>query len=133
MTAAHEALGARTWLVADGYLPSGEADGLSSHEAVCVLNTGSQDATLELVVYYEDDEPVGPIRQLVPARRTRHLRMDELSLPDGRALPRDVAYALVVHSDTPVSVQYSRMDVRSPSMALMTTLAQPVPDAWSTP
>lgn len=126
MSQVHGPLGATTWLIPDGYLPTGSADGFDSHEAFCVLNTGAQRADLEVWVYLEDDEPVGPVRLEIPARRTRHVRVDGLTLPDGRSVPRDVPYAAVVRSDVPVTVQYSRMDMRSPAMALATTMAHPV-------
>jgi hypothetical protein len=122
------ALGQRRWLVPDGYLPSGGEDDLESHEAVCVLNTGGEDATVELVAYFEDREPLGPFRLVVAARRTRHTRLDQITTVAGEQIPRDVPYALAVVADRPVAVQYSRMDVRSPSLALMTTLAHAIPD-----
>jgi hypothetical protein len=119
------ALGAHRWLIPDGYLPVGEADGLDSHEAVCVLNTGTDDAHLELLIYLEDAAPIGPFEVVVPGERTKHVRTDHLETDDGRRVPRDVPYAVLVTSDVAVTVQHSRMDVRSPSMTLMTTAAIP--------
>lgn len=122
------ALGSRRWLIPDGYLPTGSADGLDSHEAVCVLNTGAQDADLTFTIYLEDEPPLGPFEVRVPGERTRHVRTDHLTAADGRQVPRDVPYAVLVTSDVPVSVQHSRMDVRSTAMALMTTAAISVDD-----
>jgi hypothetical protein len=121
-----EAFGERRWLIPDGYLPRGTADGFDSHEAVCVLNTGGDDADLELIVYLEDAPPLGPFVVTVPAERTRHVRTDHLEATDGRRVPHEVPYAVLVTSTVPVSVQHSRMDTRSRSMALMTTAAIPV-------
>lgn len=117
------ALGGRTWLIPDGYQPVGDAGDLDSHEAVCVLNTGVQVAHLELTAYLEDAPPVGPFQIEVAGQRTRHIRVDSLVTSHGERVPVDVPYAMVVNSDVPISVQHSRMDLRSPSMALMTTLA----------
>lgn len=117
-------LGRRSWVVPDGYLPSGEFDEFSSHEAVCLLNTGEVDARLEFTVYLEDAEPMTFVAG-VPAQRTRHVRVDRLRDADGRSVPRETPFALTVRSDIPVVVQYSRMDVSSPRMALMTTMAFP--------
>lgn len=118
-----QAFGARRWLVPDGYLPRGTTEGFESHEAVCVLNTGGEDAELEITIYLEDTPPVGPFAVTVPAQRTRHVRTDHLETPDGRRVPHEVPYAVLVTSTVPVSVQHSRMDTRSRSMALMTTAA----------
>lgn len=120
------ALGARTWLIPDGYLPPGEADGLDSHEAICLLNTGPQDAQVVVTFYLEDAAPIGPVPVSLPAERTRHVRTDALVGADGRGVPVDEPYAMLVQSDLPISVQHSRMDLRSPRMALMTTAAIPV-------
>jgi hypothetical protein len=120
------ALGHRSWVVPDGYLPAGEVDGLVSHEAICVLNTGDQDAHLRVTVYLEDADPL-EFTANVPAQRTRHLRVDDLRDGDGRAVPRQTPYAVVVRADRPVVVQHSRLDVSTPRTALMTTIAHPVP------
>lgn len=122
-------LGRRCWVVPDGYLPRGKSDGLCSHEAVCLLNTGESDAHLALTVYLEDADPM-TFTASVPSRRTRHLRLDQFRDPGGRSIPRETAFALTIRSDVPVVVQHSRMDVRSPRMALMTTMAFPA-DSWS--
>lgn len=126
MAADDHAIGHRVWMVPDGYLPVGAADGLDSHEAVCVLNTGEIAATVSLTVYLEDRDPIGPFVETVGARRTRHLRVDELVGDHGERIPHDVPYALVVRSDVAIAVQHSRMDVRSPAMSLMTTMAHPL-------
>lgn len=125
MTNRTEALGHRTWLIPDGYMPPGEADGLDSHEAICLLNVGPDVAHVEITIYLEDADAIGPISVLLPAERTRHVRTDALTGPDGRQVPLDVPYAMRVDSDVPVTVQHSRMDLRSPRMALMTTAAIP--------
>jgi hypothetical protein len=120
------ALGHRTWLIADGFIPTGEADGLESHEAICLLNTGQGPARVQVTAYLEDDDPLGPFLIEVPARRTRHVHVHALRDAAGASIPRDVPYALLLTSDVPVCVQHSRLDVRSANMALMTTMAHPV-------
>jgi hypothetical protein len=120
-----EALGARRWLIPDGYLPQGTADGFDSHEAICMLNTGGQDAELTVTVCLEDAPPLGPFRATVPAQRTRHLRTDQLETDAGERVPHEVPSAVVLISSCAVSVQHSRMDMRSTAMALMTMAAIP--------
>ena len=50
--------GHRVWLIPDGYLPERSTGDQISHEAICVLNTGTADAHLSLTVYFDDREPI---------------------------------------------------------------------------
>jgi hypothetical protein len=126
MTAARPPLGHRTWAIPEGYLPgrSRGPEDMESHETVCLLNTGDQDAQVDLTVYFSDREPAGPYRLRVPARRTLHQWLNELDEPE--PIPTDTDYAMVLHSDVPVVVQHSRLDSREPANALLSTLAFPV-------
>jgi hypothetical protein len=119
--------GARVWLIPDGYLPERSQGDQPSHEAICVLNTGTNDATLRITFYFEDRPPLREVAVVVPAERTRHLRTDQPEQLGGQALPRGVPYAVRVTSDHPVVVQHSRLDSSATALALMTTLAHPVP------
>lgn len=117
-------LGARAWAIAEGYVPSastGEGRALESHETVCLLNAGDADAAVEIVLYFADREPVGPYRVEVPARRTRHVRFNDLS--DPAPVPRDTDFASVIRASVPVVVQHSRLDSRQPALALLSTVA----------
>jgi hypothetical protein len=121
-----EALGRTTWVIAEGWIPSGSTgDGpaLESHETACLLNTSGEDAHVEITCYFVDREPVGPYRVTVPARRTVHQRFNDLTDPE--PVPRDTAYASVVTSDVPVVVQHTRLDSRQAELALLSTMAWP--------
>ena len=120
------ALGSTTWLIPDGFRPVTGVEPYPSHEAICVLNTGDADANLRVTVYLEDAEPIEGFVLFCEARRTRHIRTTSICAPDGREIPRAVPYAMLVESDVPVVVQYSRMDCTQPAMTLMTTMAHPV-------
>ncbi|TVP73136.1 MAG: sensory rhodopsin transducer [Nitriliruptor sp.] len=122
------ALGQRVWLIPDGYLPPGMADGLDSHEAVCILNTGGDPVDIEVTIYLSADPPLGPFRISVAGERTEHARLDHLVADDGARIPVDVPFAMVVRASAPITVQHSRMDMRSSRMGLMTTMAHPLPD-----
>lgn len=118
------AIGKRTWVISEGFLPPRGARrgrALESHEAACVLNAGARPARLELTVYFRDREPAGPYRFTVPPRRTLHLRLDDLADPE--PLPRGVDFASVLRADAPVVVQHTRLDARVGRGALMTSLA----------
>jgi hypothetical protein len=119
-------LGRTIWAIAEGYIPSdstGEGPAFESHETCCILNAGDEDAHVEIMIYFEDREPVGPYTLTVPARRTKHLRFNDLSSPD--RVPRDVDYASVIRSDLPIVVQHTRLDSRQAELALLSTMAFP--------
>lgn len=118
------AIGKKRWAIAEGYLPprsTGDSRQLVSHEALCLLNAGDVEARVSVMVYFADREPVGPYRFTVAARRTLHLRFNELS--DPLPLPVDTDYASVIESDQPIVVQHTRLDSRQAELALMTTIA----------
>lgn len=69
-----EPIGHLVWAIAEGYiLPSSTGTGrqLTSHETVCILNTGDIEGEVEITVYFAEREPAGPYRLKVPPRRTR--------------------------------------------------------------
>ena len=118
-------IGRRTWGIAEGYIP-GRGHGppeMQSHETACILNTGPEDARVEITIYFSDREPVGPYRVTIPARRTVHVRFDELD--DPCPVPRDTPYASLIESDVPVVVQHTRLDSRQAENALLSTIAFP--------
>lgn len=121
-----EAIGRTRWAVAEGYIPPGShgpSPQMISHETLCLLNTSDQDAEVRITVYFADREPVGPYRVSVPARRTKHLRFNELT--DPAPIPLDTDYASVVESNIPIVVQQTRLDSRQAENALFSTVAFP--------
>jgi hypothetical protein len=125
--AANGVIGARTWVIAEGYIPSwsnGPEPEFTSHETACILNAGDRDAHVEITLYFKDREPIGPYRITVPARRTLHQRFNELTDPS--PVPKGTEYSSVIASDTPIVVQHTRLDSRQAQNALLTTMAYPV-------
>lgn len=119
-----DALGRRRWAVAEGYIPGwghGPEPEMVSHETVCLLNAGGEDAHVELSIYFSDREPAGPYHITVPARRTKHVRFNDLNDPE--PVPAATDFAWVVESDVPIVVQHTRLDSRQAENALMTTVA----------
>ncbi|HEX5469278.1 MAG TPA: sensory rhodopsin transducer [Gaiellaceae bacterium] len=120
----HDGIGKRRWAIAEGYIPDrshGPEPEMASHETACILNPNDADASVELVLYFADREPVGPYRVVVPARRTKHLRFNDLEDPE--PVPKATEFATVLESDLPVVVQHTRLDSRQSENALMTTIA----------
>ena len=119
-----QAIGQRRWAIAEGYIPPRsqfDSQELISHEAACILNAGDQDAHITLTIFFVDREPAGPYRIEVPARRTRHIRFNDLREPE--KIPLNTPYASVIESDEPVVVQHTRLDARQAETALLSTIA----------
>ena len=120
------AVGIKEWVIAEGYIPPeshGPEPQMTSHETVCLLNSSDQDAHVEITIYYSDREPVGPYRVTVPARRTQHVRFNNLRDPE--PIPRGKDYSSVIRSDVPIVAQHTRLDSRQAENALLTTIAYP--------
>lgn len=117
-------IGRRRWAIAEGYIPGDSAfddPALISHETACLLNAGDTEASVAITLYFSDRDPAGPYRVTVPARRTLHLRFNDLDDPE--PVPRDRDYACVIESDVPIVVQHTRMDSRKAEIALLSTIA----------
>ena len=120
------AVGLKQWAIAEGYIPAwsnGPEPQFTSHETACLLNTSEQDAHVEITIYFSDREPVGPYSVTVPAKRTKHVRFNELQDPE--PIPHDTDYASLIESDVPIVVQHTRLDSRQDANALLSTIAYP--------
>ncbi len=119
-----KALGQKLWAIPEGYIPAdstGDTREFASHETACLLNTSDRDAHVSIMLYFKDREPVGPYAALVPARRTLHLRFNDLT--DPQPVPRGADYSSVFESDVPIVVQHTRLDSRQAELALLSTIA----------
>jgi hypothetical protein len=117
-------IGRTTWVIPEGYIPSeshGPTPAMLSHETACLLNVGNYDAHVRVTIYFADRDPCGPYRVIVPARRTLHLRFNDLD--DPAPIPRDTDYSSVIESDEPIIVQHTRLDSRQAEEALLSTIA----------
>jgi hypothetical protein len=88
-----------------------------------MLNAGDAEAHVDITVFFTDRDPAGPYRVMVPARRTLHLRFNDLDDPE--PIPVGTDYASVIESDVPIVVQYTRLDSRKAEIALLSTMAFP--------
>jgi hypothetical protein len=94
---------------------------MTSHETACLLNASERDAHVRITIFFSDREPAGPYNVTVPAKRTKHLRFNDLKNP--KPIPRDTDYASVIESDVPIVVQHTRLDSRQSANALLSTIA----------
>jgi hypothetical protein len=120
-------IGVTKWVIAEGYIPPeshGPKRQMTSHETVCLLNAGDREAHVEITIYYADRDPAGPYRVTVPARRTRHVRFNDLRDPE--PIPRATDYSSVICSDVPIVAQHTRLDSRQAENALLSTIAYPI-------
>ncbi len=118
-----QAIGRRSWAIADGHIPAwshGPEPQMTSHEALCVLNTSDSEAHVSITVFFTDREPIGPYRVSIPAQRTRHIRYNDLD--DPQRIPPGVDYSALVQSDIPVVVQHTRLDSRQSENALVSVM-----------
>jgi hypothetical protein len=117
-------IGKTRWAIAEGYIPTwstGPEPEMLSHETACMLNAGDSDAHVTITIFFSDRDPVGPYKVTVPARRTSHLRFNNLD--DPQPIPRGTNYASVIESDVPIVVQHTRLDSRQAENALLSTIA----------
>lgn len=113
-------IGKRRWAIAEGYIPAastGTGRALESHETACILNAGDAEAHVEVTLFFADREPPAAHRLVVGARRTLHLRFNDLGVPLG------TDFASVIESDVPIVVQHTRLDSRQAELALLSTVA----------
>jgi hypothetical protein len=122
-------IGHKHWAIPEGYIPVGShgpEPEMLSHETACLLNAGDREAHVEITIYFSDRDPVGPYKVTVPARRTKHLRFNDLTTPE--PVPEGTDYASVIDSDVPIVVQHTRLDSRQNANALLSTIASPGAD-----
>ncbi|WP_137388732.1 sensory rhodopsin transducer [Rhodoligotrophos defluvii] len=117
-------IGRKIWAIAEGYIPAsshGPEPEMTSHETACLLNTGDRDAHVTIMLYFTDREPAGPYKVTVGARRSCHIRFNDLNDPE--PVPLGTPYSSTIVSDEPIVVQHTRLDSRQAENALITTIA----------
>ncbi len=115
--------GKKLWIFPDGDLPPAgdDTDPLEGHESLIILNTGDEDADIDMTIYFSDREPETGIEVSVPARRVRVVRMDKPLGDRGFEVPLG-QYALRLQSNVPIVAQIGRADVRQPNLAYYTVM-----------
>ena len=120
------ALGRRRWAISAGHVPSrgtGREPLLTSRDQVALLNTGDDLANARLRVFYAEHGEAGPFRIGIAPRRLRNIRINDLNFPE--AVRLDEPYGLLIESDVPIVVQFTRQDTRQRENAGALT------NAWS--
>ena len=113
------AVGSTTWVFPGGFIPAGSTGpepARTSREELCVLNAGDDDAEIEITVFHERQDPVGPYPLVVAARRMRNVRINDLI--DPQAVPLGVPFAAVVRSNVPIVAQLNRTDTSDGGLSI---------------
>ena len=86
------------WTISNGWIPP------IGDETVGFLNVSSEEAHVQIFIYYGNRDPVGPYRLTLPAKRIRRVRFNRLTDPE--PFPRATNYAGTIDSDVPIVVQH---------------------------
>lgn len=116
------AVGKKTWIIPDCELPQEGEGVLKGHESVIIVNDSDVDAEILVKIYFTDKDSYDNIRWHVGANRVRCFRMNNPSDMDGYIVPLETQYAMKVTSNTPIVLQYGRLDNRQTNLAYYTTL-----------
>jgi hypothetical protein len=114
--------GKKVWFFPDGDRPPPGESPMKGHESFVVLNPNKAEAHLEFTLYFEKDPPIEGIRMSVGAERVACFQTHRPEHFGGHVLPLGVQYAVKVESDTPVIIQYGRLDARQQNLAYYTTM-----------
>lgn len=121
-----KAYGKIDWAFSAGRIPfetNGQEPQMNSHDKIAVLNTSDEEAVVEMVIFYEDQPPVGTYEVKVGAKRLRKIRFNDLIDPEAIRLERN--YSCLIKTSVPVVVQVSRMNTGQNANAEMGGMAFP--------
>jgi len=119
-------IGRTRWAISAGHAPSrshGDEPAFGSRDQLALLNAGDALANVRLTVHYADRTPVGPFRLGIAPRRLRVIRVNDLIFPEAVLLDRP--YGLVLESDVPIVLQFTRQDTRAAANAGLMTVVWP--------
>lgn len=83
--------------IAEGFIPGQRVScnpALASHETACLRNASDEDAEISTTLFFANRAPCGPYRTEVGARRTLHLRFNDLA--DQEPVSRRTSYASII-------------------------------------
>ena len=116
------AIGKKIWIIPDCELPE-EGEGImKGHESVIVVNDSDTPSAIDVTLYFTDRDCYTDIKWTVLKDRVKCFRMNDLSDMCGFSVPKETQYAMKISSNTPIVVQYGRLDNRQTNLAYYTTL-----------
>ena len=115
-------IGKKEWIIPDCELPQ-EGEGVAKgHESVIIVNDSDIDAKIEVSIYFTDKDPYTGIVWEVGSQRVKCFRMNNIEHMCGFKVPFETQYAMKVSSNTPIVLQYGRLDNTQANLAFYTTL-----------
>ena len=117
-----KALGKKNWIIPDCELPQPGEGVAKGHESVIIVNDSDVDAEINVSIFFTDKDPYTDIKWQVGAKRVKCFRMNNLEHMCGFEVPFETQYAMKVSSNTPIVLQYGRLDNTQSNMAFYTTL-----------
>jgi hypothetical protein len=117
-------IGKTVWAFSDGHIPLeslGPEPANTSHDRISILNATSEEADVQLMIYFIEQDPKGPYSIRIKAQRVKQVRLNDLIDPE--ALPLDVSYGCVITSNCPIIVQFGRLDTSWPPKGMLSHLA----------
>jgi len=117
--------GKKDWFFPDGDRPPFGDSEMKGHESYVVLNPNNQDANISVTFYFEDKEPVTDIKITVKSNRVFCFQTHNPEHFGGHIIPVATQYAAKFESDSPVIIQYGRLDSRQANLAYYTTMGYP--------
>jgi hypothetical protein len=116
------AVGKKIWIVPDCELPQEGKGVLKGHESVIIVNDSDVEAEIDVKLYFADRDSYDDIKWTVGANRVRCFRMNNPDDMSGYIVPFETQYAMKISSNTPIVLQYGRLDNRQKNLAYYTTL-----------
>ena len=114
--------GKKVWILPDCELPP-EGEGVAKgHESVIIVNDSDVDAEIDVKLFFTDKDAYEEIKWTVGAGRVRCFRMNNLEHMCGFVVPFETQYAMKISSNTPIVLQYGRLDNTQANLAFYTTL-----------
>ncbi len=122
MSSMYNTIGKKYWILPDCELPQPGEGVAKGHESVIVVNDSSEDAEINVKLFFTDKDAYEDIKWTVKAGRVRCFRMNRLEDMCGFAVPFETQYAMKLTSSTPIVVQYGRLDNTQANLAFYTTM-----------
>jgi len=121
--------GATGWLIPYAAITMSSADDREQegYDAIAVVNTGSQAASVVMDLFFEERAEVTTEAISVAGQRVKQIRLDRGIHSELAELPGGLACAVRVRSDHPVVVQHVRVAADGASPTATSTMAHPLP------
>ncbi len=118
----YNTIGKKYWILPDCELPQPGEGTAKGHESVIVVNDSDIDAKIQVKLFFTDKDAYEDITWTVKAGRVRCFRTNKLEDMGGFEVPFETQYAIKLTSNTPVVVQYGRLDNTQANLAFYTTM-----------